>query len=157
MSNNHLNNLNNTNNTNNTNMEQMMNRLDREAVFQFVNVYKNDERERIGSSLSHLYLIHRMMTNNQQPLNNMLRMIISIVWDPFEMNETEECCICAEVKCKQTFCQLNCSHVFCVNCIDSHLNTKNECPYCRNLITNIKTQTQTSECILNKEEMPFDW
>lgn len=49
--------------------------------------------------------------------------------------EQQDFCInCSE----KSHCQANCGHLFCGNCMISHLHNKSECVQCNNVITSIK-------------------
>lgn len=60
---------------------------------------------------------------------------------PFQLTEEDKnCCICMETKEEIQICVLNCSHNFCVQCINAHIINNRQCPLCRNLITEINTK-----------------
>lgn len=51
------------------------------------------------------------------------------------------CPICYEEdKPWEAFCQLNCNHIFCYTCIQTHKTRNDTCPLCREPITHIYTQ-----------------
>lgn len=55
--------------------------------------------------------------------------------------EDKLCCICMEDRHSEEFCKLNCLHIFCIECINHHLQNKQSCPICRSNITAITAQT----------------
>jgi hypothetical protein len=67
---------------------------------------------------------------------------INFICNEFELSEEDKnCCICMTDKNNEQICSLNCSHTFCVECIDILLKTKHNCPLFRTVITQIQTQT----------------
>jgi hypothetical protein len=66
----------------------------------------------------------------------------NFIIDRFELSEEEKtCCICMTEHNSEQICKLNCSHTFCVKCINNCLerNVVN-CPLCRTYITQIRKQ-----------------
>ncbi len=79
--------------------------------------------------------------NSQNP-NNVNNTSINFIISEFHLSEeSKNCCICMEDKKDTQFCNLNCLHNFCIECINSHLNTNHCCPLCRTYIYQIQTQT----------------
>jgi len=66
---------------------------------------------------------------------------ININTNNFDIPEEDKhCCICMEERLFDDFCKLNCQHIFCIECINQHLQNKHSCPLCRSNITTITTQ-----------------
>ena len=75
------------------------------------------------------------------PFNN--PHVISIKVDTFSITEDEKtCCICMETPHTDKICQTNCQHKFCVDCLTQYTKTKQTCPLCRTLITDISVSTE---------------
>ena len=69
--------------------------------------------------------------------------VISIKVDTFLITEDEKtCCICMETPHTDKMCQTNCQHKFCVDCLTQYTKTKQTCPLCRTLITDISVSTE---------------
>jgi hypothetical protein len=68
---------------------------------------------------------------------------IDFIISKFELSDEEDknCCICMEETQIEDICKLQCSHTFCVKCINAELNIKRRCPICRAYIFKIQTQT----------------
>jgi len=64
------------------------------------------------------------------------------------LQETHECGICYDIKSKNNFVAINCSHEFCSDCTIQYFDTCHEnsntpnCPMCRTHITNINVRSQ---------------
>ena len=75
--------------------------------------------------------------NDFIPFNNNK---IHFVSNKFQISQDDlSCCICIEDKSVNQLCKLNCQHLFCIECINRHLETKNVCPLCRQSITQCVT------------------
>jgi hypothetical protein len=75
----------------------------------------------------------------------------------FEVTDEErDCCVCFEKKEKEEICRLNCSHTFCVLCIDKTIssfmvrNIESTCPLCRVTIDSVCVQTDSVAKLLSK-------
>ena len=75
---------------------------------------------------------------------------VKFVVQNFDLLEEEKnCCICMEDKLSEDICKLNCSHKFCVECINTLLNNNHTCPICRINITQICTQTINARYLIH--------
>jgi len=80
----------------------------------------------------------------REPIN------INIDVEEFHLSEEDKnCCICMEQRETQQICRLNCQHIYCVDCINKHLQRNNGCPLCRTSITNIQVQNENSRNLFN--------
>ena len=61
-------------------------------------------------------------------------MIIEPDDDNISLKSIKECSICLELLNDETLKQLECSHIFHINCIDMWAETKNSCPLCRYVV-----------------------
>lgn len=83
--------------------------------------------------------------NDNYPLLQREPININFNIEEFTISEEERnCCICMEQRETQQFCRLNCQHLYCVTCINSHLERNNSCPLCRTNITNIQIQNDNA-------------
>ena len=57
------------------------------------------------------------------------------------MDDDNECFICMETCQDQDQIKLNCAHTMCTNCITECMKKKDTCPFCREPITDIYTNT----------------
>jgi hypothetical protein len=64
-------------------------------------------------------------------------------------DEDRNCCICMELRDSEEICRLNCHHLYCVQCINQHLERNTCCPVCRTNITNILTQNNNARNMIN--------
>jgi hypothetical protein len=64
---------------------------------------------------------------------------IEVIVGEFQVLD-KTCCICMSEKDNEQMCSLNCNHTFCIECINTHLSTKLNCPICRTNINKILVQ-----------------
>jgi hypothetical protein len=64
--------------------------------------------------------------------------------------EERNCCICFEVRDNEEICKLNCEHVFCVDCLHTHLERNNSCPLCRTSIRSVRVQNNRAMDSINE-------
>lgn len=83
-------------------------------------------------------------------INRQNKSRIEYIIEPFVLTkEDKNCCVCMEERENEQMCRLNCKHIFCVYCMNQHLNKNNCCPLCRTCIKSIQTQTVESKNQIN--------
>lgn len=89
---------------------------------------------------------------------NLHRPVPTIIISQFHTSEeTIDCSICMETCNSSEFCELNCNHQFCSDCIIKYIDKKVcfiNCPLCRTLTTKILVKTELLHekfcCVLSK-------
>lgn len=72
--------------------------------------------------------------------------------------EPEECCICyEEIDGKKNKAVTKCGHLFCLTCLLTQFQTKNECPLCRReLLENSPNSFETIRIPINRTDNTFN-
>lgn len=68
-------------------------------------------------------------------------------------DEERNCCICFETRENEEICKLNCDHVFCVNCLHTHLERNYSCPLCRTPIQSVRVQNNGAMETINRDHV----
>lgn len=99
----------------------------------------------------------RMLIENLEPIRKKWSVIHTFIENTL-CGKYEECPICYENMDISNYIFTPCSHIFCSNCIFTHLRVKRECPICRkplcgmnylstDLDTNIQTENNNNDNI----------